>query len=150
MWRHQWMRGGVWCVQSTLSEHSRQFWVLLCRWLLYVWYLNLQGKGQLWSHTVLLWKIRGKAHQMSLAFVHSSGQCGKYFDFWFQIRGLNLRTKEAFLVNNERNWTNTAIGIAYDAKNDRVFWTVSYYCLSQDLTLFLLFKCLMYLTLVNI
>ena len=75
---------------------------------------------------------------------------GKHFTFRFQIRGLNLRTKEAFLVNNERNWTNTAIGIAYDAKNDRVFWTVSYYCLSQDLTLFLLFKCLMYLTLVNI
>jgi len=48
-----------------------------------------------------------------------------FFSGKSEIRGLNLRTKEAFLVNNERNWTNTAIGIAYDAKNDRVFWTAT-------------------------
>jgi len=48
-----------------------------------------------------------------------------FFSGKSEIRGLNLRTKDDFVVTRDRNWTNTAIGIAYDARDDRVFWTAT-------------------------
>jgi len=46
-----------------------------------------------------------------------------FFSGKAEIRGLNLKTKKGFVVTKDRKWTKTAIGIAYDAKTDRVFWT---------------------------
>jgi len=48
-----------------------------------------------------------------------------FFSGKSEIRGLNLRTKNDFVVTKDQNWTNTAIGIAYDARDDRVFWTAT-------------------------
>jgi len=48
-----------------------------------------------------------------------------FFSGKSEIRGLNLRTKGEFIVTKNRKWTKTAIGIAYDARDDRVFWTAT-------------------------
>merc|ERR1719337_271958 len=40
-----------------------------------------------------------------------------------EVRGMSLKTGAQFTVTRDRQWANTAIGIGYDAKDDRVFWT---------------------------
>ena len=48
-----------------------------------------------------------------------------FFSGKSEIRGLNLRTKSDFVVTTDKRWTKTAIGIAYDARDNRVYWTAT-------------------------